>query len=104
MSRFHLYTCLNCESSFRVIWPDPLPKDFHLNSKVTITCSLCGERRELYVHLVDVITRAPEPERATVWVDTVSSRDLNPNPNARMELQREIFQRKTDRYKIQSKC
>jgi hypothetical protein len=99
MSRYHLYTCPNCESSFRVIWPEQLPKDFHLNSKVTITCPLCGERRGLYLHLLDVITCAPDPDRATVQVNSISPRNHNPDPNARMELQWEIFQRKTDRYK-----
>lgn len=99
MSRYHLYTCPNCESSFRVVWPEQLPKDFHLNSKVTITCALCNDRRELYVHLLDVITSPPNPDRATFKVESISPRDTNPNPNARMELQREIFQRKTDRYK-----
>lgn len=99
MSRYHLYTCPNCESSFRVIWPEQLPKDFHLNSKVTVTCRLCGERRELYVHLLDVITCAPDPGRATLGVDSISVRDPNPNPNARSDWQREIFQRKTDRYR-----
>lgn len=104
MSRYHLFTCPNCENSFRVVWPDQLPKDFHLNSKITITCRLCGERRELCVHLLDVITCAPDPDRATVGVDTISPRDLKPNLDARKELQREIFQRKTDRYKARSKC
>jgi hypothetical protein len=102
MSRYHLFTCPNCESSFRVLWPDPLPRDFHLNSKVTITCPLCSEGRELYVHLLDVITREPDPDRATVAVNSISPRDLNPNPNARMEWQREVFQRKTHRYKTRA--
>jgi hypothetical protein len=102
MSRYHLFTCPNCESSFRVVWPDQLPKDFHLNSKITITCPLCKEQREPYVHLLDVITCEPDPDRATVKVDAISPRDPNPNPNARMELQREIFQRKTDRYKTKA--
>ena len=102
MSRYYLFTCPSCESSFRIIWPEQLPKDFHLNSSVTINCPLCDERRELYVHLLDVITCAPDPDRATVKVDVISARDLNPNPNARMELQREIFQRRTDRYKTRA--
>jgi hypothetical protein len=37
------FTCPNCEQSFRVIWPEPLPSHYHyLNSKITMKCPHCG--------------------------------------------------------------
>ncbi len=55
MQSYSLYTCPNCEGHFRVVWPDPLPSQLHLCSKVKITCAVCGELTELYVFLLDRI-------------------------------------------------
>jgi hypothetical protein len=99
MPSYHLYTCPGCEAHFRVIWPAPVPADLHLCSKIKITCPNCGELTELYAFLLDKILQAPEPSIATAPIESISPRDLKPDPDARSKSQRQIFMRRAARFK-----
>jgi len=80
MPSYHLYTCPGCEAHFRVVWPKPIPNHLHLCSKITVKCPACGERAELYAFLLDKILQAPGPGVPTVQPESISPRDLNPDP------------------------
>jgi len=68
-----------------VIWPEPLPSHYHyLNSKITIKCPLCGDINEVYGFLIDKIRSAPEPGIPSMEVLSISPRDPQPDPDARM--------------------
>jgi|SRR5437773_8254131 len=98
MQSYNLYTCPNCENHFRVVWPDQLPSHLHLCSKVKIACP-CGELTELYACLLDRILQAPGLDVPTVQVESISPRDLNPDPGARSKWQQQIFLRRVARFK-----
>lgn len=96
---YHLYTCPNCESHFRVVWPQCLPNHLHLCSKIKIKCSACEELTELYAFLLDKILQAPEQSIPTVQIESISPRDLKPDPDARCKWQQQIFTRRAARFK-----
>jgi hypothetical protein len=94
MPSYHLYTCPGCEEHFRVIWPRPTPGHLHLCSQITIKCPTCGELTELFAFLLDKILQAPESGIPTVQPESISPRDLNPDPDARSKWQQKIFLRR----------
>src|SRR5260370_41846901 len=99
MPSYHLYTCPGCEAHFRVVWPTPIPGHLHLRSKITIKCPTCGELTELYAFLLDKILQAPGPDVPTVQVESISPRELNPDPDAQRKWQQQIFLRRAARFK-----
>jgi len=38
MENYKMFMCPNCESHFRVTWPEPLPVHYHRFSKIKIEC------------------------------------------------------------------
>ena len=78
MPSYKVFMCPNCESHFRVIWPEPLPSHYHLCSKIKIKCPDCGDVTELYDFLIDKVLQAPEPGIPSVEVLAISLRDSNP--------------------------
>jgi hypothetical protein len=99
MPSYDSFVCVNCESYFHVIWPDPLPSHYHPCSKIKIKCPECGEVNELYDYLLDTILQAPEPDLPGVQPLSISPRDPNPDPNARSNHLREIWTRREARYR-----
>jgi hypothetical protein len=92
--------CPNCEHSFRVIWPEPLPSHYHyLNSKITMKCPHCGEMNEVYGFIIDKIKSAPEPGIPSVEVLSISPRDPNPDPDARRNYMQRMWANRHARYK-----
>lgn len=71
------------EAHFRVTWPQPIPSHLRLCSKITIKCPACGELAEPYAFFLDKILQAPNLEIPTVQPESISPRDLNPDPDAR---------------------
>jgi hypothetical protein len=100
MSSYHQFTCPACEEHFRVVWPNPIPNQLHLCSKIAIKCPGCGELTELYAFLLDRILQAPEPGTSTVLVESISPRVPNPEPYARAKWQQQIFIRRAARFKL----
>ena len=47
MPSYDSFMCPNCETHFRVIWPDPLPSCHDPCSKIKMKCPDCGEVTEL---------------------------------------------------------
>ena len=99
MPSYHLFTCPGCENSFRVLWPDPLPSHFHLCSRVKLTCPTCREQFEPYAFLFYRILQAPEAGIPTIQTESISPRDPNPDPDARLKWQQQIFIRRAARFK-----
>jgi hypothetical protein len=79
MPSYSSFMCPNCETHFRVIWPEPLPNYTDPCSKVEMKCPECGEITELYAYLIDRILQAPEPGIPSVEVLSISPRDPNPD-------------------------
>ena len=94
----HLFTCPGCEGHFRVVWPEPCPSVDPV-SKLPIRCPTCKEQSEPYAFLLDKILCVPEPGLPTVQVESISERDPNPKPDARMTWQREVILRRAARFK-----
>jgi hypothetical protein len=91
MAGYDSFTCPNCEHSFRVSWPDPLPSHYHaLNSKITMKCPHCGEVNEVYGFLIDKIKSEPASGIPSIEVLAVSPRDPKPDPDARMNYMRKM--------------
>jgi len=99
MPSYDSFMCPNCEGHFRVVWPDPLPSQFHLCTKIKVTCPSCGESTGPYAFLLDRILQAPDASVPTVQVESVSLRDPNPEPYARSKWQQRIFLRRAARFK-----
>jgi hypothetical protein len=99
MPSYRSFVCINCETYFHVIWPNPLPSHYHLCSKITIKCPECGEVNELYAYLLDTILQAPERGLPGVQPLSISPCDPNPDPDARSNHMREIWSRRAARYK-----
>ena len=99
MPSYRTYTCPGCESSFRVVCPDPVPSHHGKLSKIKLKCSTCGEVREPYAFLLDRIMQAPEPGIPTIEVLEISPPDLNPPANIRITWLQEIFIRRAARFK-----
>jgi hypothetical protein len=99
MASYHSFTCPGCESSFCVLWPEPLPSHFHPSSQVKLKCPSCGQLTELYAFLLNRILQAPEPGIPTVQTESISPRDPNPDPDARLKWQQQIFIRRAARFK-----
>ena len=99
MPSYDSFMCPNCESHFRVIWPEPLPSHHHKCSKIRMKCPDCGEVTELYAFLMAKITKAPAPEIPSVEVLSISPRDPNPDPDARMNYMRKIWTNREARYR-----
>jgi hypothetical protein len=98
---YDLFTCSGCESKFRVIWPEPLPSHCHLCSKIKIECPECRKVVDIYVYLLDKIAQTPDTSVPTVRVESISPRDANPNPDARIEYLREIFRNRAAHFSKQ---
>jgi hypothetical protein len=62
-------------------------------------CPDCGEVTELYAFLIDKITKAPAPGIPSIEVLSISPRDANPDPDARMNYMRKIWTNRHARYK-----
>jgi hypothetical protein len=60
----------------------------------------CGELAEPYAFLLDKILQAPNPEMPTVQPESISPRDLNPDPDARRKWQQQIFIQRAARFKV----
>jgi hypothetical protein len=99
MPSYHLYTCPGCEAHFRVVWPNPVPTHLHLCSKIRVKCPACGELAEPYAFLLDKILQPPNPDIPTVQPESISPRDLNPDPDSRSKCQQQIFLRRTARFR-----
>jgi hypothetical protein len=99
MPSYDSFVCPGCEHYFRVVWPGPLPSHYHLCSKITMKCPDCGEVTELYAFLIDKITKAPAPGIPSIEVLSISPRDANPDPDARMNYMRKIWTNRHARYK-----
>ena len=99
MPSYKTYTSPGCESSFRVVFPEPVPSHFANRSKVKLKCSACGEVREPYAFLLDRIMQAPEPDIPSVEVMEISLPDPNPPAHASINWQQEIFIRRAARFK-----
>jgi hypothetical protein len=99
MPSYKLFRCPRCESRFRVIWPEPLPIHYHPCSKIRLKCPDCEEVTELYDFLIDRIMQAPDASVPTVEVLSISPRDPNPDPDARMNYWRVIWTRRAARFK-----
>jgi hypothetical protein len=99
MPSYHLFTCPGCENQFRVVWPTPVPAHLCNQSKIGLTCPACNEQFEPYVFLLAKILCAPDPAIPTVRVETISPRDPNPDPEASLKWQQQIFIRRAARFK-----
>ena len=99
MPSYSLFTCPGCENKFRVLWPFPLPAHHHKFSKIKIQCPNCGEVREPYNFLLEIISQVPEPGIPTVEVLAISPRDPHPDPDASIKWRQEIFLRRAARFK-----
>ena len=97
MESYKMFMCPECESYFRVIWPDPLPSYYHLCSKIKIECPACREVTEIYDFLIDRIMQPPDTSTPTVEVISISSRDPNPDPNARSRFWQHVWARRAER-------
>lgn len=98
------FTCPNCEHSFRVIWPEPLPSHYHdLNSKITMKCPHCGDINEVYGFLIDRIKSTPEPGLPSVEVLSISPRDPNPDPDARRNYMQRMWANRAAKYRAMYK-
>lgn len=99
MPSYHLFSCPGCEHYFRVIWPRPIPNHLHRDSKIKIECPNCHEVNEPYAFLLAVVRSAPNPNTPTVQPLTISERDPNPDPDASVKWQQQIFMRRAARFK-----
>jgi hypothetical protein len=99
MPSYRSFVCVNCETYFHVIWPNPLPSHYHPCSKIKIKCPECGEVDELYDYLLNTILQAPEPGLPGVQPLSISPRDPNPDPNSRSNHLRQIWTRREARYR-----
>jgi hypothetical protein len=99
MPSYKVFMCPNCESHFRVIWPEPLPTHHHKCSKIKIKCPDCSEVTELYDYLIDKVVQAPEPGIPSVEVLAISPRDPNPDPDARSHYWHKVWSCREARYR-----
>lgn len=99
MPSYCLFDCPGCEHYFRVIWPRPIPSHLHRDSKIKIKCPNCGEVSEPYAFLFAVVRSAPNPSTPTVEPLEISPRDPNPDPDASIKWQQNIFIRRAARFK-----
>ena len=65
----------------------------------SFTCPHCGETSELYSFLFDKILHAPELGIPSVEVLSISPRDPNPDPDARINYMRKILANRYARYR-----
>jgi hypothetical protein len=99
MPSYRTYTCPGCESSFRVVFPEPVPSHYANRSKIKLKCSACGEVREPYAFLLDRIMQSPEPGIPSIEVMEISLPDLNPPADVRIAWLQEVFTRRAVRFK-----
>jgi hypothetical protein len=99
MPSYSSFVCINCETYFHVIWPEPLPSHLDPCSKIKIECPECHEVNELYAFLLDTILQAPVPNLQGVRPLSISPRDPNPDPDARSNHMRDIWTRREQRYR-----
>ncbi len=99
MESYKMYMCPNCESHFRVIWPDPLPSHYHVCSKIKIKWPDCQDVTGLYDFLIERIMCAPDPSIPTVEVLSISHPDPNPDPNARSNYWHQVWACREARYR-----
>jgi hypothetical protein len=99
MQSYKTYSCPGCESSFRVVFPDPVPSHYANQSKIKLKCSTCGEVREPYAFVLDRIMQAPEPGIPSIAAMEISLPDMNPPANVRITWLQEVFKRRAARFR-----
>jgi len=99
MPGYDSFMCPNCESHFRVIWPDPLPSHQHRQSKIKIECPECHEVTELYDFLLARIKPDPSAGIPSVEIISISPRDPNPDPDVVLKFWRAIYAHRLEKHK-----
>jgi hypothetical protein len=97
-TRFDLFGCPECLTSFQVKWPDPVPDYLCNQSKVKLTCPVCHETFELFNFLIDFCKMSGPANLPFIEVVSITPKQPVPE-NARMEWMREKWVRQREKYK-----